>query len=119
MADHEIEVSSARTAFDRVMAETFFATMKTELLYCRPWLTRDELETEAFPCLEGFYNPRRRHCRHDDLGLTDDEQQLQTPKRRPPGGGHFTNVILCSNVEVADGVNADFELAYEGRFALL
>ena len=45
------------------LAETFFATLKTELVYTRAWPSRHELEMKAFSYIEGFYNPRRRHSR--------------------------------------------------------
>ena len=68
------------SAFDNAMAETFFATLKTELVYRRSWPTRHELEMEVFSYLEGFYNPRRRHSRLGNLSPTDYEQQLVTQK---------------------------------------
>src|SRR3712207_6133352 len=49
------------SAFDNAMAESVFATLKTELIYRRSWPTRHELEMEVFSYLEGFYNTRRRH----------------------------------------------------------
>lgn len=66
------------SAFDNAMAETFFATLKAELVYRRSWPTRHELEMEVFSYLEGFYNPRRRHSRLGNLSPTDYEQQLVT-----------------------------------------
>ncbi|WP_191842792.1 IS3 family transposase [Catellatospora chokoriensis] len=45
------------------MAETFFATLKTELVYTKAGPSRDELEMEVFSYIEGFYTrdgPRRR-----------------------------------------------------------
>ena len=68
------------SAFDNAMAETFFATLKTELVYRRSWPTRHELEMEVFSYLKGFYNPRRRHSRLGNLSPTDYEQQLVTQK---------------------------------------
>jgi len=65
------------SAFDNAMAETFFATLKTELVYRRSWPTRHELEMEVFSYLEGFYNPGR-HSRLGNLKPTDYEQQLVT-----------------------------------------
>jgi putative transposase len=36
------------SAFDNAMAESVFATLKTELIYRRAWPTRHELEMEVF-----------------------------------------------------------------------
>jgi transposase InsO family protein len=61
------------SAFDNAIAESGFATLKTELIYRRSWPTRHELETEVFSYIEGFYNTRRRHSRLGNLSLTDHE----------------------------------------------
>ncbi|MGC5322335.1 IS3 family transposase [Micromonospora arida] len=56
-------MGSVADCYDNAMAETFFATLKTELVYTRAWPSRHELEMEVFSYIEGFYNPRRRHSR--------------------------------------------------------
>jgi hypothetical protein len=60
------------------MAESFFATLKAELVYRRAWPTRHhlEMEMEVFSYIEGFYNPRRRHSRLDNLSAADFEKVL-------------------------------------------
>ena len=65
------------SAFDNAMAESFFATLKAELVYRRAWPTRHELEMEVFSYIEGFYNPRRRHSRLDNLSPAAYERLLQ------------------------------------------
>jgi putative transposase len=54
-------MGSTGQCWDNAVAETFFATLKKELVYRRSWPTRRELETEIFEYIEGFYNRRRRH----------------------------------------------------------
>lgn len=49
------------SAYDNYVAETFFATLKKELIYRRSWQTRNEIRTEVFEYIEGFYNRKRRH----------------------------------------------------------
>jgi putative transposase len=49
------------TAYDNALAESFVATLKTELLYRNAWPTRQAARTAIFEYIEGFYNPRRRH----------------------------------------------------------
>jgi putative transposase len=61
------------SAYDNAMAESVFATLKTELVYRRSWPTRHQLEMEVFSYLEGFYNTRRRHSRLGNLSPTDYE----------------------------------------------
>jgi putative transposase len=48
-------------AFDNALAESFFATLETELLDRHTFRTRDEARLALFSYIEGFYNPRRRH----------------------------------------------------------
>jgi putative transposase len=49
------------SAYDNAMAESFIATLKTELLYCERWPTRESAKTAVFEYLEVFYNRRRLH----------------------------------------------------------
>ncbi len=60
------------------MAESVFATLKTELVYRRAWPTRHELEMEVFSYIEGFYNTRRRHSKLNNLSPVDFEKMLTT-----------------------------------------
>jgi putative transposase len=48
-------------AYDNAMAESFFATLQTELLDRQRWTTREQLAQAIFDFVEGFYNPTRRH----------------------------------------------------------
>jgi putative transposase len=48
-------------AYDNALAESFVATLKTELLYRNAWPTRQAARTAVFEYIEGFYNTRRRH----------------------------------------------------------
>jgi transposase InsO family protein len=43
------------------VAESFFATLKKELVHRRSWPTRRERISEVFEFVEGFYNTTRRH----------------------------------------------------------
>jgi putative transposase len=60
---HGIAQSLGRpgTCWDNAVAESFFATLKTELLDRRPRPTRRQARTAIFDFIEGFYNRRRRH----------------------------------------------------------
>ena len=65
------------SAYDNAMVESFFASLKEELIYQRSWPTRHELEMEGFSYIEGFYNPKRRHSRLDNLSPAAYEQRLK------------------------------------------
>lgn len=41
------------------MAESFFSTIKIELIYQRVWRSRHDAELGIFAWIEGWYNPRR------------------------------------------------------------
>ena len=43
------------------MAESFFATIKRELIDARAWPTRTGLRRSVFEYIEGWYNTRRLH----------------------------------------------------------
>lgn len=47
------------------MVETFFKTIKAELIWRRSWETRRQAEMAIFDYINGFYKPR---CRHSALG---------------------------------------------------
>jgi putative transposase len=49
------------TALDNAMAESFIATLKTELVHRRRFLDREVARSAIFEYLEGFYNRRRLH----------------------------------------------------------
>lgn len=56
-----VSMGSRGDAYDNAVAESFFATLKKELIHARSWPTRRELIGEVFEYIEAFYNPTRRH----------------------------------------------------------
>jgi putative transposase len=63
LAVHTITASMSRTGDcdDNAMAESFFATLKAELIDTRPWPTRRAARQAIFAWIEVFYNRRRYH----------------------------------------------------------
>ena len=47
--------------WDSAVAESFFATLKRELLPNATWATREEARTAVFEYIEVWYNRPRRH----------------------------------------------------------
>ena len=47
--------------WDNAVAESFFHTLKVELIYGKTYNTRQEAKTAIFQYIEGFYNRQRRH----------------------------------------------------------
>ena len=54
-------MGSRGDCWDNAVAESFFATLKKELIHRRSWPTKAELRTEVFDYIEVFYNRQRRH----------------------------------------------------------
>jgi len=54
-------MSRKGNCWDNAVAESFFATLKTELVYTRRFATRSEAREAIFEFVEVFYNRRRRH----------------------------------------------------------
>lgn len=75
-------MGSRGDCYDNAVAESFFATLKKELIHRRSWPTRSELTTEVFDYIETFYNRRRRHS---TLGMLSpaDYEKLRTESTKP------------------------------------
>ena len=54
-------LSRPRQCWDNAVAESFFATLKTELIYRESWPTRTAVQRAIFEFIEVFYNRRRLH----------------------------------------------------------
>jgi transposase InsO family protein len=54
-------MSGKGNCYDNAVVETFFKTLKAELIWRSVWLTRRQVELALFEYINGFYNPRRRH----------------------------------------------------------
>jgi putative transposase len=52
-------MGSKGDAYDNAMMESFFGTLKTELIDRRRWPTAQEVEIALLSYIEGWYNPRR------------------------------------------------------------
>jgi transposase InsO family protein len=50
---------SVGDSYDNAVAESFFGTLKTELLYRHSWASRHDAELAIFAWIEGWYNPER------------------------------------------------------------
>lgn len=70
-------MSRKGNCWDNAVAESFFKTLKTELIYHRKFTTRQEARLAIFAYIEIFYNRERRHsalgyltpCQYEDLYL--------------------------------------------------
>jgi transposase InsO family protein len=56
-----ISMSGKDNCYDNVVVETFFKTIKSELIWPVAWQTRRQAENAVARYIDGFYNPVRRH----------------------------------------------------------
>ena len=63
--------------WDNAVAESFFATLKTELVHGARWKTRDEARAALFHYIEVFYNRRRLHSTIGYVSPVDFESKLE------------------------------------------
>ena len=68
-------MGSKGDCYDNAVAESFFATIKKELIHRRAWPTKTELRTEVFDYIEVFYNRERRHSTLGQLSPVDYENR--------------------------------------------
>jgi len=61
--NHDIKASMSGkgNCYDNAITETFFHTLKTELVYFERYQTREEARLSIFEYIEVFYNRKRRH----------------------------------------------------------
>lgn len=82
--ENGITRSMGRTGvcWDNAMAESFFATLKTEFYYRRVWTTKTRARLEVGAWIEDRYNRRRRHLRP----RPDQPRPVRTATPQPPSG---------------------------------
>src|SRR5256885_16979225 len=63
LEEHGIVRSMSRPGdcYDNAVVESFFGTLKCELVHRRHFATRAQARSEAFEWIECWYNRRRRH----------------------------------------------------------
>lgn len=82
-AAHGIRLSVGRRGqcWDNAVAESFFSTIKTELIHRQPWPTHTAARQAIFEYIEGWYNTRRRHS---TLGYLSPAAFEATDNNSPP-----------------------------------
>jgi putative transposase len=63
LKEHKMICSMSRkgNCYDNACAETFFSTIKCEMLYNNRYATREEARRDILWYIEVFYNRKRRH----------------------------------------------------------
>lgn len=83
LSKHRIRVSMSRkgNCFDNAPMESFFATLKTELVYQRKFHRRTEAKIDLFEFIEAIYNRRRRHSSLGSLSPDEFEKMMNVSSR--------------------------------------
>ena len=78
MADNGVTCSMSRSGnvWDNAAMESFFSSLKTELIGKKIYRSRDQAKAEIFDYIERFYNPTRRHSTLGYLSPMDLERKL-------------------------------------------
>ena len=76
-----VSMGSRGDAYDNAVAESFFATIKKELVHRQPWPSRRDLSSAVFEYIEAFYNRKRRHSTLDYLSPEEFKTRAITTTR--------------------------------------
>ncbi|MDD4276187.1 MAG: IS3 family transposase [Clostridia bacterium] len=69
-------MSGKGNCYDNAVAESFFHTLKTELIYGETYATRREAVSSVFEYIEVFYNRQRRHSTNRGLSPAQFEAKV-------------------------------------------
>lgn len=69
-------MGSTGSCYDNAITETFFHTLKNELVYLTKFETRDQAQMELFDYIEIFYNRQRRHSAINYLSPAEYEKSI-------------------------------------------
>ena len=74
-------MSRKGNCWDNAPMESFFATLKKDIVHRRQYETRAEAQQEIFEYIELFYNNKRRHSGLNYMSPRDYERMIyqQTP----------------------------------------
>jgi transposase InsO family protein len=72
-----MSMSRTGNCWDNAVAESFFATLKTELVDAAQWVTHHSARTALFEYIEVWYNRQRRHSSLGYLSPADYEVTLR------------------------------------------
>ncbi len=72
----DVSMGEKGSALDNAVCESFFGSLKKELIRPRSWPTRAEAQTAVFEWIEGWYNRRRLHSTLGYLSPAQYEEQI-------------------------------------------
>jgi transposase InsO family protein len=82
LLNHGVRISMSRTGnvHDNAVAESFYSTLKVELVHRRTFRSRTEAQLAIFDFIEAFYNRQRRHSTLGYLSPEAYERGLSPPR---------------------------------------
>ena len=99
-------MGSRGDCYDNSVAESFFATLKKELINRRAWPSKAELRTEIFDFIEIFYNRRRRHSTLGMRSPVDYENSTLAPGGSRDAASRLTSHERMTITPTAATINA-------------
>ena len=80
LKQHGIKQSMSRKGdcWDNAVAESFFGTLKTELVHHEKFKTRAQAKQAIFEYIEVFYNRKRRHTANEYLSPAEFENKMKS-----------------------------------------
>ena len=96
-------MSGKGACFDNAMVETFFKTLKSELVWRTVFQIRAEATSTIGRYIDGFYNPVRRHSALNFISpLQFERQAAQTRKRSPKSRSKSSSLSSIRTTAPAD-----------------
>lgn len=77
-------MGSVGDAYDNAVAESFFASLETELIDRTSWRTHADARLAVFDYIEAFYNPQRRHSFIGQLSPAEFERRYRLDQPHDP-----------------------------------
>ncbi len=73
LASYKIRPSMSRkgNCWDNAVAESFFKTLKSEMIYGNKLISREQMRTELFEFIEIWYNRKRRYSALNNLNIEE------------------------------------------------
>lgn len=72
----KVSMSRKGNCWDNAVVETFFKSLKAELIWRQTWKTRHQVISALFQYINGFYNTRRRHSTIGGISPADFERKM-------------------------------------------
>ena len=81
-------MSGRGNCYNNAMVMSVFKTIKSELVWRPSFKTRDQAAKAIGQHIEGFYNPRRRHCSLGDISPATFEAKFRVAGQQEQSALH-------------------------------